>query len=79
MSITKRPQASKPPTVEAFINGAPDAPARQAGRQNKKQIAITIAPDLLAAIDAVATRKGLSRAATISLACSDLVERSARD
>jgi len=42
------------------------------------QIAITIAPDLLAAIDALATRKGLSRAATISLACAELVERDAK-
>ena len=87
MAITKRPHAreTQPATAAAFINGAPDAPAASeklaAGRkrENKKQIAITIAPELLATIDALAGRRGMSRAATISLACSELVERSARD
>lgn len=42
------------------------------------QIAITIAPALLATIDALATQKELSRAATISLACAELAERDAK-
>ncbi|WP_321906158.1 hypothetical protein [Paraburkholderia tropica] len=85
MSITKRP-ITKPIPADDFINRAPDAAARQpgrpsaalSGRENKKQIAITIAPTLLASIDAIANRRGMSRAAIISLACSDLAERDAK-
>ena len=35
--------------------------------------------DLLATVDALAARKGLSRAAAISLACAELVERDAKN
>jgi hypothetical protein len=82
MSITKRPTAVMPQnhTADEFINRAPDAaaiPSQAAtpSRKNKVQIAITIHPDLLAAVDALAQRKGLSRAGTISLACAELVEK----
>lgn len=87
MSITKRPAAAAAtpsadnPAARAFIDRAPDASAPNASapaRKNKLQIAITISPDLLASVDALATRKGLSRAATISLACAELVERNAK-
>lgn len=87
MSITKRPTtaaatpSAENPAAKAFIDRAPDAAAPNASaraRKNKLQIAITIAPDLLASVDALATRKGLSRAATISLACAELVERNAK-
>jgi hypothetical protein len=82
MSITKRPNPTTPPTeaVAEFINRAPDAAATAPkatapARKNKVQIAITIHPDLLAAIDTLARKKGLSRAGAISLACSELVEK----
>jgi hypothetical protein len=80
MSITKKPKRITSDPATAFIVGAPDAAATTqsasaSARKNKVQIAITIAPDLLATIDALARRKGLSRAATISLACAELVER----
>lgn len=85
MSITKRPTAATSsadnPAATAFIDRAPDASAPNASapaRKNKLQITITISPDLLASVDALATRKGLSRAATISLACAELVERNAK-
>ncbi|HKT95674.1 MAG TPA: CopG family transcriptional regulator [Paraburkholderia sp.] len=39
------------------------------------RIIVSIDPDLLAALDSVATRKGLSRAGTMSLACADLIDR----
>ncbi|WP_250482092.1 hypothetical protein [Caballeronia sp. NCTM5] len=84
MSITKKPKSvSSEPAANAFIHGAPDAAAARSvsppARKNKVQIAITIAPDLLATIDALAARKGLSRAAAISLACAELVERDSRN
>ncbi|MCG5074717.1 hypothetical protein [Paraburkholderia tagetis] len=44
-------------------------------RKNKVRIIVSIDPDLLAALDHVATRKGLSRAGTMSLACADLIDR----
>lgn len=82
MSITKRPISPKPSlqVADEFINRAPDASAANqaaspAPRKNKVQIALTIHPDLLAAIDALAQKKGLSRAGAISLACAELVER----
>lgn len=84
MSITKRPGSTLAPsqTADDFINRAPDAGSASAKpqvgsakRKNKVQIAITIHPDLLAAVDALAEKKGLSRAGTISLACAELVER----
>jgi hypothetical protein len=85
LSITKRPKAlptQASPDADAFINAAPDASARRGrlgavtdARKNKVQIAFTIDPDLLASVDAIARKKGLSRAGTISLACAELVER----
>lgn len=78
MSITKRPSHATPSaqTAEEFINRAPDAiKTASPARKNRVQIAITIHPDLLATIDALAKRKGLSRAGAISLACAELVER----
>jgi hypothetical protein len=80
MSITKRPISPKPSlqVADEFINRAPDASAASQtaspARKNKVQIALTIHPDLLAAIDALAQKKGLSRAGAISLACAELVE-----
>ncbi|WP_250537428.1 hypothetical protein [Caballeronia sp. AZ10_KS36] len=82
MSITKKPKSvASEPAANAFIGRAPDAAAPSLSppaRKNKVQIAITIAPDLLATVDALAARKGLSRAAAISLACAELIERDAK-
>lgn len=88
MSITKRPAAVRPVPAEEFISRAPDAPAARkrgrpnaaaTGRENRIQIAITIVPTVLDAIDVIAKRKGLSRAAVISLACSELIERDSKN
>ncbi|WP_395064299.1 hypothetical protein [Paraburkholderia silvatlantica] len=50
-------------------------PATVCIRKNKVRIIVSIDPDLLAALDNVAVRKGLSRAGTMSLACADLIDR----
>lgn len=50
-------------------------PATVSIRKNKVRIIVSIDPDLLAALDNVAVRKGLSRAGTMSLACADLIDR----
>ncbi|AOJ47200.1 ribbon-helix-helix protein, CopG family [Burkholderia thailandensis] len=58
-------------TTAAARSTEPASPARK----NKVRVLISIDPDLLAAVDALARRKGLSRAGTMSLACADFVGR----
>ncbi|RQT09807.1 CopG family transcriptional regulator [Burkholderia contaminans] len=84
MAITKRPDARKAAAIEQFIGSAPDslAPAastdaaqsRTQVRQKKETISLGIDPTLLARVDAVATRLGVSRAAAFALAVSRFVE-----
>ncbi|MBC6942051.1 MAG: CopG family transcriptional regulator [Xanthomonadales bacterium] len=77
MSIQRKPRAvdSK---AEKFIAGAPDACAGDVDSQrpydkgipkgNKRQISLTIAPELLRKVDEVAKRTGQARAAVINMA-----------
>jgi hypothetical protein len=58
--------------VDNFISGAPDASRKGVIRGRKEQITLTIAPDLLAKVDAMATRMGQSRAALINRAIYEL-------
>lgn len=81
MSIQRKPKLSDA-QVEAFISGAPDAkpvraaPVAAAGttyekgipKGNKRQISLTIAPELLRKVDEVAKRTGQARAAVINMA-----------
>ncbi|MCY4600818.1 MAG: ribbon-helix-helix domain-containing protein [Acidobacteria bacterium] len=71
MAITKKPEA-KPgqgTAAEAFIEGAPDSSLRPGvTRGQRRQITLTIAPELLAKVDALAKQMGQSRAAFINLA-----------
>ncbi len=61
--------------VESFIGGAPDARRKGVIRGRKEQITLTIAPELLAKVDAMASRMGQSRAALINRAIYELAER----
>jgi len=62
--------------VDAFIEKAPDAGGRKGVvRGRKEQITLTIAPDLLAKVDEMASRMGQSRAALINRAIYELAER----
>jgi hypothetical protein len=90
--ITKRPkavEAEKPvgsprvddKALDAYIAGAPDSgvaakPAKSA-KPNKVQISLTIDPELLALMDEKGDSIGMSRAAAISLACRQFIERGA--
>ena len=70
----------KPATADAFISGAPDAApvpkvAKGVMLGNKRQITLTIAPELLARVDELAGQIGQSRAAVINLAIRQAVER----
>lgn len=79
MAITKslKPAPTPSPAMEAFIAGAPDASApvrRGVVKGKKQQISLTIRPELLDQVDAMAERLGQSRAAIISLAVQRAVE-----
>lgn len=78
MSLQKRPSRSalaKDP-ADAFIEGAPDTIGKSSkpARDKKQKISVELYPTLLADVDALANQLHMSRAAVISLACSDLVE-----
>ncbi len=82
MAITKKkvpPSSPAPESVDAFIAGAPDARSedpvppktiKKAGR--KSIITLSIDPDLLARLDAWAKSRGMSRAAAVAFAVSNL-------
>ncbi len=71
MAITK---PVKPKSVDAFISGAPDATRKGVMKGNKEQISLTLAPEMLVRVDALAQRMGQSRAAVINLAIFRLLE-----
>lgn len=80
MPITPKPKTRKPAEadVDAFISGAPDSsPAAASGGYlvgRRRQISMTITPDLLARVDETARRTGQTRAAVINLAIYHALE-----
>jgi hypothetical protein len=76
MTIAKphsRPSAQD--TEKSFVVGAPDAKATRWQRGNKTQITLSIAPELLEQVDAVASRRHLSRAALLTVWINDRLEQ----
>ena len=77
MTIQRKPKAA---AQAEFIQGAPDAAAdggtynKGLAKGNKRQITITIAPDLLRRVDETAARTGQARAAIISMAIYHAME-----
>ena len=71
MAITRKP----PTSVEEFVSAAPDGGRKGVIKGKKEQITLTITPELLAKVDAVAKKFGQSRAAIINLAIYRLVEQ----
>ena len=74
MPITRKAKNS---AAETFIGNAPDAPRERFHRGNKAQITFTIFPSMLDRVDAVANRKGISRAALITLWIGERLEQEA--
>lgn len=80
MAIQRKPKTagSNQAAEDAFIAGAPDALKPQAStsavyekgvkKGNKRQITLTISPELLRKVDEVAKRTGQARAAVINMA-----------
>jgi hypothetical protein len=75
MAITK--PTKKVDSGDAFMGGAPDAKQGRWQRGNKVQITLSIAPELLERVDAIAHRKHLSRAALLTVWIGDALEREA--
>lgn len=84
MAIQRKPKPTNA-AADAFIQGAPDAqptdrtaPAstyeKGIAKGNKRQISLTIAPDLLRKVDEVAQRTGQARAAVINMAIFQALE-----
>lgn len=74
MAITKRKAATEEATgADVFIQGAPDSQKKSIKTLGRKSIiTLSIDPVLLARLDSWAKSKGLSRAAAVSLAVSNL-------
>lgn len=72
MAIVKKKAATVEATAAAFIDKAPDGKKtiKTAGR--KLIITVSIAPEMLSKVDAWAGARGMSRAAAISFAISNL-------
>jgi hypothetical protein len=75
MAITRKPPSLK--AQDAYISGAPDSqqapsvpPVYEKGvaKGNKRQITLTIAPELLRKVDEMAQRTGQGRAGIINMA-----------
>jgi hypothetical protein len=76
MAITKVAKRSK---VEAFEEAAPDAKPIRSLRGRRAPITLTLPPDLIDAVDAIAAEEERSRAKMIELALRGFVqERMAR-
>lgn len=88
MAIIKPPKkqdsAAVSAAAEAFISGAPDsaaaAPAapRRVRKGNRVQISLTIPEDTLERVDELASQIGQSRAGTINLAITQLLQSGLR-
>ncbi|EBU5388151.1 CopG family transcriptional regulator [Citrobacter freundii] len=85
MSIQRKPKTANPreAAAEAFVTGAPDAAASKPTtyekglpKGKKRQISLTIAPELLRKVDERAERAGIGRAAFISMAIFKALEES---
>jgi len=90
MAIQRKPKVVPiAAEVDSFIQGAPDArpapmepaappPAstydKGIAKGNKRQISLTIAPDLLRKVDETAARTGQTRAAIINMAIFSALE-----
>jgi len=82
MSIVSRPPKPQPaetPTVDAFIQGAPDS-SKPTGRGIKKgkkeQVSVILDPLLLDKADNAAAEMGMSRSAFISMCLSKELKNS---
>lgn len=84
MAIQRKPKSIQP-DADAFISGAPDGNTGKASdrpetynkgvkKGNKRQISLTMDPELLRRVDELAKRTGQARAAIINMAVYRAIE-----
>lgn len=71
MAITARPKRSK---LDEFTAAAPDARPVRKLRGRKQPLALTLPPDLIEAVDAIAAEEDRSRAKMIEIALRRFVQ-----
>jgi hypothetical protein len=76
MAIVKRSSRQADPS-ESFIAGAPDARRQRWQKGNKTQITFTVAPELVDQLDAIASRRHVSRSALMTMWLVERLEREA--
>jgi hypothetical protein len=76
MAIVKR-AGSKADAGERFIDGAPDARRQRWQKGTKTQITFTVAPELVDQLDAVASRRHVSRSALMTMWLVERLEHEA--
>jgi hypothetical protein len=75
MAIVKR--AGKVDPGERFIAGAPDARRQRWQKGTKTQITFTVAPELVDQLDAIASRRHVSRSALMTMWLVERLEHEA--
>jgi hypothetical protein len=76
MAIVKR-AGRKPDPGERFIAGAPDAKRQRWQKGTKTQITFTVAPEVVDQLDAVASRRHVSRSALMTMWLVERLEQEA--
>jgi hypothetical protein len=76
MAIVKWANGKVDP-CERFIAGAPDARRQRWQKGNKTQITFTVAPELVDHLDAIATRRHVSRSASMTMWLVERLEHEA--
>lgn len=76
MSIVKR-AGTKVDPGERFIAGAPDARRQRWQKGTKTQITFTVAPELVDQLDAIASRRHVSRSALMTMWLVERLEHEA--
>jgi len=74
MTITR----PKPRKAEAFLSGAPDAAREPKLRGKRRPMALSLPPDLVAEVDAIAAEESRSRAKMIEVVLRDFVRERRR-
>lgn len=80
MTITHAPKKTvkREKDLDAFIGSAPDCPPQKTGgfmKCHKRQISLTISPELLDQFDALAARQGQTRSSMISMLLFQAIKR----
>ncbi len=82
MAVTRNPRSKKTgKKVETFVGGAPGGPGDGSDydkgykKGNKRQISLTIAPELLQWVDQTAKQHGMARVAVINTCVAKARER----